>query len=235
MRISRSLESLDLIFELAHAFHSLFNQVSAMILDSGKASLYRCSACGDAIAAHKVRVQCQTCPDYELCADCAILGSATGYHSFTHETTLHRTSGQAPQKEQTSRLPPALAPGKSTMSRPPLPPKHQATDSFRMQSVSHALPQPSSPAPRVKNHSRDLEEARQAEELRRAEKELEELEERYKREAEERRIKNDLEYSRALQKMSEDNMRSADRSREVMNQIGQDRNYYVLERERYYG
>jgi hypothetical protein len=58
-------------------------------------SLYFCNGCTEPIPAQKARVQCQECRDYDLCANCAILGTITGVHLGSHRTTLHRTSGFA--------------------------------------------------------------------------------------------------------------------------------------------
>jgi hypothetical protein len=58
-------------------------------------SLYFCNGCTELIPAQKARVQCQECHNYDLCANCAILGTITGVHLSSHRTALHRTSGFA--------------------------------------------------------------------------------------------------------------------------------------------
>jgi hypothetical protein len=58
-------------------------------------SLYFCDGCTEIIPAQKARMSCRVCQGYDLCANCAILGTITGVHLSSHQTTLHRTSGFA--------------------------------------------------------------------------------------------------------------------------------------------
>ncbi|KAJ7648413.1 hypothetical protein B0H17DRAFT_1103305, partial [Mycena rosella] len=47
------------------------------------------------ITAGSPRVHCLTCPDYDLCADCALGERFGGAHSAAHPTTTYRISGDA--------------------------------------------------------------------------------------------------------------------------------------------
>jgi hypothetical protein len=78
---------------------------------------------------------------------------------------------------------------------------------------------------------RRIREAREEEEIRKAEAELEEMKRKNEHDLERLRMDNEIEYLQAQTRMGEASLRSMDRSREVMNQIGQDR---IYEREYYY-
>lgn len=56
-------------------------------------SEYICGGCKETIPSQKARIECQICLNYNSCANCAILGEATGDHSARHPTTLIRLSG----------------------------------------------------------------------------------------------------------------------------------------------
>ncbi|KAH6649267.1 hypothetical protein F5144DRAFT_2299 [Chaetomium tenue] len=58
-------------------------------------SLYFCDGCTETIPAQKARISCRECQNYDLCANCAILGTVTGAHLSSHQTAVHRTSGFA--------------------------------------------------------------------------------------------------------------------------------------------
>lgn len=58
-------------------------------------TLFQCAGCSESIPSHKVRLHCEVCYDYSLCANCAILGVVTPPHAKAHPTTLLRESGFA--------------------------------------------------------------------------------------------------------------------------------------------
>jgi hypothetical protein len=62
-------------------------------LHGAASSFYYCHGCTETIPAQKARIRCQQCPDYDLCANCAVLGTVTRAHMSSHSTTLYRTSG----------------------------------------------------------------------------------------------------------------------------------------------
>jgi hypothetical protein len=96
---------------------------------SAKMALYRCDGCDLDIAANMARIHCQQCPQYpgyDMCANCTILGTATGTHLPTHQTILFRTSGFG--------------------ELPPAPPSIQPPPQQR-EVVPRAAPVPSTPAP----------------------------------------------------------------------------------------
>jgi len=58
-------------------------------------SLFFCNSCTEAIPAQKARLRCQECPgpEYDICTNCYVLGTVTGAHVSTHQTTVSRISG----------------------------------------------------------------------------------------------------------------------------------------------
>jgi hypothetical protein len=55
--------------------------------------LYTCRGCNKPIPAENARVRCQTCADYNLCANCFLVGQITVPHAAIHQTTLFKLSG----------------------------------------------------------------------------------------------------------------------------------------------
>ncbi|KAJ6534136.1 hypothetical protein B0H19DRAFT_1185362 [Mycena capillaripes] len=49
--------------------------------------------CQKSIHAESPRVHCLTCPDYDLCANCALGERFGGYHMAAHPTSIYRVSG----------------------------------------------------------------------------------------------------------------------------------------------
>ncbi|KAI5459002.1 hypothetical protein BGZ63DRAFT_406322 [Mariannaea sp. PMI_226] len=80
-------------------------------------TLFQCAGCSESIPSHKVRLHCEVCYDYSLCANCAILGVVTPPHSKNHDTTLHRESGLASVQSSpvSARGPPRLMQAWSTL------------------------------------------------------------------------------------------------------------------------
>lgn len=93
-------------------------------------------------------------------------------------------------------------------------------------SYSSSLPRARAPD---RETAPDAQAQRQAEELRRAQAELEELEREKDRRLQDLERRHQLEYNQVMQRMVDDGRRSRERTREVMNEIGQDRDY-VIER-----
>jgi Zinc finger, ZZ type len=56
-------------------------------------SLFKCDGCNLHISPEKPRLHCAQCPDYDLCANCFVLGTVTGAHLVQHQTNLIRASG----------------------------------------------------------------------------------------------------------------------------------------------
>lgn len=54
---------------------------------------FSCDACMRPITAGFPRVHCLTCPDYDLCANCALGERFGGAHTAAHPTTTYRMSG----------------------------------------------------------------------------------------------------------------------------------------------
>ncbi|KAJ7802548.1 hypothetical protein B0H13DRAFT_655130 [Mycena leptocephala] len=52
-----------------------------------------CDGCETGIPATHPRVRCLVCPDYDLCAVCALGGRFTGEHTSAHSTAIFLTSG----------------------------------------------------------------------------------------------------------------------------------------------
>ena len=67
-------------------------------------SLYRCDGCTEPIPPNKVRMHCQQCPDYDLCADCVVLGAVTGSHHGSRATTLDSLTGPDKAHADLNRL-----------------------------------------------------------------------------------------------------------------------------------
>ncbi|KAJ6505677.1 hypothetical protein C8R47DRAFT_1192355 [Mycena vitilis] len=83
---------------------------------------FSCDVCKSSIGLQDPRIHCLDCPDYDLCAKCAVSGRDSGTHSVGHRTQVFKTSGGG-----------ALAPvlssatifyGATSASPPPLPPRH---------------------------------------------------------------------------------------------------------------
>ena len=74
-------------------------------------SLFFCNSCTEPIPAQKVRLRCQQCasPEYDLCANCYVLGQFSGSHNPTHQTTVCRLSGFAEIPAPPPPLPPRVA------------------------------------------------------------------------------------------------------------------------------
>jgi hypothetical protein len=56
-------------------------------------SNYICDGCKEQIPPQKARMHCQTCPDYDTCTNCYVLGVVTDNHTAQHPITLVRNSG----------------------------------------------------------------------------------------------------------------------------------------------
>ena len=98
-------------------------------------SHYFCDGCTESIPAHKARIQCQECPNYDLCANCAILGTTTGAHLSSHRTVLHRASGFAtvPPPPPPPSLParyPSTGPARASSAVPGTAPSQQRGQSW---------------------------------------------------------------------------------------------------------
>jgi hypothetical protein len=66
-----------------------------------------CNGCWEQIPPKKARIHCEICPNYDLCANCFVVGQATHNHVSYHPRTLIRASGLS-----------------SSVSLPPPPPLH---------------------------------------------------------------------------------------------------------------
>ncbi|QSZ32881.1 hypothetical protein DSL72_002462 [Monilinia vaccinii-corymbosi] len=56
-------------------------------------SLYECDGCSEPIRPDKARIQCHTCTDYNLCANCFVIKNVTRTHTTNHPTSTYKTSG----------------------------------------------------------------------------------------------------------------------------------------------
>ncbi|KAI9734820.1 MAG: hypothetical protein M1834_001898 [Cirrosporium novae-zelandiae] len=88
---------------------------------------FYCSGCSDAIPPNKARIHCQSCHNYDICANCYTVENFSKDHVSSHPTSLYRTSGY-------SRPPPPP---------PPLPPRRVSTGPAIAQNAQQ--PGPSSP------------------------------------------------------------------------------------------
>ncbi len=59
-------------------------------------SLYSCDGCAETIPAHKARIHCDQCLDYDVCANCYVVGKYTKGHTEAHSTQLEELSGVSP-------------------------------------------------------------------------------------------------------------------------------------------
>lgn len=54
---------------------------------------YSCIACSEVIPEQKARIHCDICPNFDLCANCYVVGAQAGNHASYHPTTLVKVSG----------------------------------------------------------------------------------------------------------------------------------------------
>jgi Zinc finger, ZZ type len=59
-------------------------------------SLYSCDGCLESISPGKARIHCQSCSDYDLCANCYVVQQVSGQHTTSHPILLFKTSGYVP-------------------------------------------------------------------------------------------------------------------------------------------
>ncbi|TVY84781.1 hypothetical protein LSUE1_G001405 [Lachnellula suecica] len=86
---------------------------------------YSCGSCTDIIPTQRARIQCHTCTDFHLCANCFVIKQFSKPHIDSHPTMVVKESGI---------IVPA-APGFSARPPPPLPPRqNQATDAIAAES-----------------------------------------------------------------------------------------------------
>lgn len=60
-------------------------------------ALFICDGCSRSIPKHGARIHCQLCNNFDLCANCFVIGKIPGSHTTYHPTILFRTSGSADQ------------------------------------------------------------------------------------------------------------------------------------------
>lgn len=78
-------------------------------------SNFICNGCREQILPQKARFHCQTCPDYDFCANCYVVGQVSGNHSSLHPTALLKNSGLR-NRSSKSEANATLAPGKGQSS-----------------------------------------------------------------------------------------------------------------------
>jgi hypothetical protein len=79
-------------------------------------SNYICDGCKEQIPPQKARMHCQTCPDYDTCTNCYVLGVVTSNHTAQHPITLVRNSGVSDPPTQSN---PGNGPGQRSFSAQP--------------------------------------------------------------------------------------------------------------------
>jgi hypothetical protein len=77
---------------------------------------YNCDGCREQIPPRKARIHCQTCPDYDSCTNCYVLGVVTGNHTAQHPITLVHYSGVGNTPTQSN---PGSGPGPRSFSDQP--------------------------------------------------------------------------------------------------------------------
>ncbi len=126
--------------------------------------IVQCDSCTQVIASEKPRLQCLTCPNYDLCANCALGGKFTGEHLLSHRTQIYFVSGgkgvspvvagdlslvfAIPESRAGACSPPPLPSRRSLASPPPLPPRRASTASDQRSRRASASPTLSTNPPR---------------------------------------------------------------------------------------
>ncbi|KAF8891553.1 hypothetical protein CPB85DRAFT_1566207 [Mucidula mucida] len=116
----------------------------------------QCDFCTLFIPSDKPRLQCLTCPNYDLCAQCALGSKSNGEHLLSHPTQTYSISGgQGVQPVVSDDLtlvyavpviPMMSAPSSSPSPSPPTP-SSRRTSSIRSRRISQSPPPPRSVAP----------------------------------------------------------------------------------------
>lgn len=83
--------------------------------------LYNCNGCKDDIDTDRARIDCHTCPDYHLCANCFVVKKFPKPHVESHSTMVLKMSGY---------IVPA-PPGFPPRPKPALPPRQNSTVNTR--------------------------------------------------------------------------------------------------------
>ncbi|KAF8849512.1 hypothetical protein BDZ45DRAFT_680466 [Acephala macrosclerotiorum] len=89
--------------------------------DERPQELYSCDGCSERIPTDRARVACHTCPDYHLCANCAVIKQYSRPHVESHTTMVLKLSGFV--------VPPP--PGFPPRPAPALPPRQNSTVNTR--------------------------------------------------------------------------------------------------------
>lgn len=84
-------------------------------------SSFICDGCREQIPPQKARMHCQTCPDYDSCTNCYVIGQTVGSHTAQHPITLVRNSGFSGQLHPSPQSNAVLSPGNGQRSIGPQP------------------------------------------------------------------------------------------------------------------
>lgn len=95
--------------------------------------LYMCDGCWEAIPALKARIHCLECEDFDLCANCFVVGRFGKGHLKKHKTSMEERSGidvgdEAEPENPTLRAAPAI---QSSWQSNPTSPPYSSTQSPR--------------------------------------------------------------------------------------------------------
>jgi hypothetical protein len=90
---------------------------------------FTCDGCSEQILPKKARIHCEICPNYDLCANCFVVGQATHNHVSYHPTALIKTSGLS---SNPSLPPPPPLPARTSVLRPPATPTYQRSPSIEV-------------------------------------------------------------------------------------------------------
>lgn len=97
-------------------------------MDQNTQELYGCNGCKEKIALDRARIDCHTCPDFHLCANCFVIKQFSRPHTESHSTMVLKLSGYVVP------TPPGFPP----RPKPALPPRHNSRETMRVSEMPTA-------------------------------------------------------------------------------------------------